>query len=80
MALFMEVHTGSVVGEVQTATSQRWKAPGARPSRFLRFWGNQADAVFRLVDAPSREPVGSFCQESQRPAGQIVVELPGFVG
>jgi hypothetical protein len=81
MALFMEVHTGRVVGEVQTAHQSALEGPGSQAVRYLRYWGNRAQEVFCLVEAPSREAVTSFCPEGHRPAAEhIVVELPGFVG
>jgi hypothetical protein len=81
MALFMEVHTGNVVGEVQTAHQYALEGPGSQAVRYLRYWGNRAREVFCLIEAPSREAVASFCPEAQQSAPEhIVVELPGFVG
>lgn len=79
MALFMEVHTGAVIGQVQTAHQAALEGAGSQAVRYTRYWADRARQVFCLVQAPSREAVEAFCGGERATAAEHIVELPGFV-
>ena len=79
MALFMEVHSGEVLGTVQAAHQAAMEGPGTEAIRYLRYWADGARQVFCLVEAPSREAVSGICGGGPGTSAQHIVELPGFV-
>ncbi|HEX2032110.1 MAG TPA: hypothetical protein VHL78_12060 [Actinomycetota bacterium] len=76
MALFMEVHGGAVIGDVQTA-QRTPEGHGIQAVALLRHSAERAREVLSLVRAPSREAMGASCREGGR--AEHILELPSFV-
>ncbi len=79
MALFMELHTGAVIGDVQIAHQAALEGRGSQTVRYLRYWADRAREVFCLVQGPSRDAVEAFCPSGHGRGADHIVELPGFV-
>lgn len=78
MALYLEIHTGELVGTIQQRHEAARQGPGTSAIRYLRYWvGATAREVFALVEAPSREAVEAL---HDSPDQGHLFELPGFVG